>query len=212
MSLIKSKWVWYKMALNLVELVSETLVNWYFLILIIGGLLAAAWLLARLAGVSLEDMSSIVERLAIIGFFVGITALLTIGAAIYLLSNNIALPEGIDLVTIGFLAILGIVLLLRPIKDFRVGVFVSLAIGLFGAGILVFLGAESVRLLAIIFFIIFILIYGTLKLFEDLYLLIAELLASPVVSITIGVLCVVQGLLGVLGFSLGGIFTLLFGG
>ncbi len=200
------------MTLNLVELVSETLVNWYFLILIIGGLLAASWLLARLAGVSLEDMTTMVERLAIIGFFLGITALLTIGAAIYLFSNEIALPDGFDLVTIGFLAILGLVLLLRPIKDFRFGVFISLAIGLFGAGILVFLGAESVKLLAIIFFIIFILIYGAIKFFEDLYLLIAELLASPLISITIGVLCVIQGLLGVLGFSLGGIFTLLTGG
>jgi hypothetical protein len=200
------------MAPNLVELLSQTLVNWYFLILFIGGLLAASWLLARLAGVSLEDMSSLVERLAIIGFFVGITALLTVGAAIYLFSNEIVLPDGVDLVTIGFLAILGLVLLLRPIKDFRFGAFISLAIGLFGAGILVFLGAESVKLLAIIFFIIFILIYGAIKLFEDLYLLIAELLASPLISITIGALCVVQGLLGVLGFSLGGIFTLLTGG
>ena len=72
------------MALDLVQLFSETLVSWNFIILIVGGILAASWLFVRLAGVSTDDMSNIVDKLALIGFPVGIVALVTTGAGLYL--------------------------------------------------------------------------------------------------------------------------------
>ncbi|MFX0185765.1 MAG: hypothetical protein ACFE95_21995 [Candidatus Hodarchaeota archaeon] len=198
------------MVLDLVELLSNTLVSWNFVFLIIGGLLAASWLLVRLAGVSSDDMSDLVSKLALIGFPVGIIALITIGAGIYLISKKLEVLETFDIVTIGLLGILGLVLILRPIKDFRFGAFISLAIGLFGAGFLVFLGARSVILLAVVFFLLFFVIFITVRVFEDLYLLIAETLSSPLISIIIGIFCVLQGILEILGFSLGGIFTLIF--
>lgn len=192
-------------AVDLIKLLSQTLVNWNFLILIVGGLLAAAWLLVRLAGVSSDDMESIVEKLSIIGFPVGIIALITIGAGLYLFSNHILEPETFDISTIGCLILLALVLILRPIKDFRFGTIISLAIGLCGAGLLIFLGAESIKLLSVVFIVIFLIIYGAIKLFEDLYLLIAELLASPLISIIVGIICILQGVLEILGLTIGGI-------
>jgi hypothetical protein len=157
-------------------------------------------------------MSEYVNKLALIGFPVGITALITVGAGFYLISRSIEVPETYDIFTIGLLGILGLVLVLRPIKDFKFGVFISLAIGLFGGGLLVFFGASSVKLLAIVFVLLFFVIYGATRLFEDLYLLIAEILSSPLISVIIGTLCVLQGILEVLGFSLWMIFSFLFGG
>lgn len=199
------------MAIDLVLLLSETLISWNFIILILGGLLAASWLFVRLAGVSSDDMSNIVDKLALIGFPVGIIALVTIGAGLYLWSNVSDFIEEyptFDLVTIGCLGILGLVLILRPIKDFRFGAFISLAIGMLGAGLLVFLGAQSVQLLSVVFLILFLVIYFLIKMFEDLYLLIAEVLSSPLISVSVGILCILQGILQILGLSIGGIITL----
>lgn len=200
-----------QLVLDLIQLSSQTLVSWNFIILIIGGLLAASWLLVRLAGVSSDDLSNIVDKLSLLGFPVGVIALLTIGAGLYLWSNGSNFVEDyhtFDLATIACLGILGLVLILRPIKDFRFGAFISLAIGLLGAGLLVFLGAESVKLLSGVFIILFLVIYFTIRFFEDLYLLIAEILSSPLVSVIIGVLCLLQGLLQIFSLSLGGILTI----
>ncbi len=198
------------MALDLLNLVSETLVNWNFLILIIGGLLAASWLLVRLAGVSSDDMSSIIDKLSIFGFLIGIIALITIGAGLYLLatvSNFVDEYSAFDLSTIACLGILGLVLILRPIKDIRFGAMISLAIGLLGAGVLVFF-TTSLQLLAVVFLILFLAIYLSIKIFEDLYLLIAEVLSSPLISVTTGILCIIQGLLQIFGLTIGGIIML----
>ncbi|MFX1506235.1 MAG: hypothetical protein ACFFDC_08970 [Promethearchaeota archaeon] len=206
-------------AVDIVENLLHNLVFWSFLILILGGLLAASWLLMRLAGVSSNDMSNIVDKLSLVGFPVGVLALISIGAGLLLWSTmGDPGPEFIDeypafdLFTIACLGILSLVLILRPIKDFRIGAFISLAVGLLGAGLLVLLGTESIQLLAIVFVIIFFAIYLSIKLIEDLYLLIAEVLSSPVISITVGVLCIIQGILLFFGVSIGGIITLLLGG
>ncbi|UCG04432.1 MAG: hypothetical protein JSW11_10685 [Candidatus Heimdallarchaeota archaeon] len=206
-------------AVDIVDNLLHNLIFWSFLILILGGLLAASWLLVRLAGVSSDDMSSIVDKLSLVGFPVGILALFSIGAGLLLWSTmGDPGPEFIDeypafdLVTIACLGILSLVLILRPIKDFRIGAFISLAIGLLGAGLLVLLGAESIQLLAIVFVVIFIALYLSIKLIEDLYLLIAEVLSSPIISIAVGVLCIIQGILLFFGVSIGGIITFLLGG
>ena len=171
------------------------------LLFIIGGLTAASWLLVRFAGI--EDVTLNVNRLALLGFPLSIISIITVGGGIYLKSKNFPIPQSFDIISIFLLSLLGIILILRPIKDFRFGVFLSLAIGLLGAGLLVFLGSDSVKLLSGVFILTFLLIYGAIRFFEDLYLLIADLLASPLISVSIGVLCIIQGLLGIFGFSLG---------
>ncbi len=206
-------------AVDIIQNLLHNLVFWSFLILILGGLLAASWLLVRLAGVSSDDMSNYVDKLSLVGFPVGILALITIGAGLLLWSTMgdpglefIDEYPAFDLFAVACLGILGLVLILRPIKDFRFGAFISLAIGFLGAGLLVLLGAESVQLLAIVFIVIFIAIYLSIKLIEDLYLLIAEVLSSPIISLSVGILCIVQGILQFFGLSIGGIIAFLLGG
>lgn len=204
-------------ASDIVQNLLHNLVFWSFLILILGGLLAASWLLVRLAGVSSDDMSNYVDKLSLLGFPVGILALITIGAGLLLWStmgDDQFMDEypAFDLVAVACLGILGLVLILRPIKDFRFGAFLSLAIGSLGAGLLLLLGAESVQLLAIVFIVIFVAIYLSVKIIEDLYLLIAEVLSSPIISLSVGILCIVQGILQFFEFSIGGIITILLGG
>ncbi|MFX0125862.1 MAG: hypothetical protein ACFFAE_19730 [Candidatus Hodarchaeota archaeon] len=202
-------------AVDIVQNLLHNLVFWSFLILILGGILAASGLLVRLAGVSSDDMSNIVDKLSLVGFPVGILALITIGAG-FLLWSTMGDPgpefmtefPAFDLVTVVCLGVLGLVLILRPIKDFRFGAFISLAIGFLGAGLLVLLGAESVQLLAIVFVAIFLVIYLSIKIVEDLYLLIAEVLSSPLISVIVGVLCILQGILQIFGLSIGGIILL----
>jgi len=179
------------------------LTNFYFITLILGGILSASWLFERLEGVSSEDIAHLSNIVAIIGFPFGILAFITIGGAIYLVSKNYSLPQPFDLVSLLLLSLLGLILILRPIKDFRIGVFISLTIALLGAALLVFLGSDSVKFVSIIFVALFIIIYVSIKIFEDLYLLIAEILASPIISVSVGALCFFQGLLGVIGWSLG---------
>jgi len=206
-------------AVDIVQNLLHNLVFWSFLILILGGLLAASWLLVRLAGVSADDMSNYVDKLSLLGFPVGVLALITIGAGLLLWSTmGDPGPEFIDeypafdIVAVACLGILGLVLILRPIKDFRFGAFISLAIGFLGAGLLILLGAESIQLLAIVFIVIFIAIYLSIKLIEDLYLLVAEVLSSPIISLSVGILCIIQGILQFVGLSIGGIITFLLGG
>ena len=179
------------------------LVDWNFLLLIMGGCVAASWLLIRLSSVSdSEEIVSLAEKVAILGFPVGIISLLMIGAAFYLDSQPVGLPASFDLITLICFGVLGLVLILRPIKNFRFGTFLSLGLGLLGAAILVFLGANQIKIMAGVFIIIFLVIYGSIKMVEDLYLLIAEILSNPMISVTVGVICIIQGLLQILRFSL----------
>ncbi len=179
------------------------LVDLNFLLLIVGGCVAASWLLIRLSSVSdSEEIVSLTEKVALLGFPVGIISFLMIGSAFYLNYQPIGLPSSFDIVTLICLGVLGLVLILRPIKNFRFGTFLSLALGLLGAAVLVFLGANQIKIMAGVFIIIFLLIYGSIRMIEDLYLLIAELLSSPIISVTIGVICFIQGFLQMIGFSL----------
>ncbi len=178
-------------------------VDWNFLLLIIGGGVAASWLLIRLSSVSdSEEIASLTEKVAILGFPVGIISFLMIGSAFYLNSQPVGLPSSFDLITLICFSVLGLVLILRPIKNFRFGTFLSLALGLLGAAILVFLGANQIKIMAGVFILIFLIIYGSIRMIEDLYLLIAELLSNPIISVTVGVICIIQGLLQLLGFSI----------
>ena len=179
------------------------LISWNSLLLIVGGGVAASWLLIRLSSVSdSEDISSLTKKMALLGFPIGIVSILMTGAIFYLYSQTIGIPTSVDMITLICLGIMGLVLILRPIKDFKFGTVVSLAIGLLGAAILVFLGANSIKIIAGLFILLFLLIYGAVRLFEDLYLMIAEILSHPIISVAIGAICIFQGILQIFNFSL----------
>jgi len=179
------------------------LISWNSLLLIIGGCVAASWLLIRLSSVSdSEDITSLTQKMALVGFPVGVFSIFMTGAIFYLNSQPIGLPSSVDIFTLVFLGVMGLVLILRPIKDFKLGTVLSLAIGLLGSAILVLLGANSVKIIAGFFILLFLLIYGAVRLVEDLYLIIAEILSHPLISVIIGAICIFQGLLQIFHFSL----------
>jgi hypothetical protein len=128
-------------------------------------------------------------------------------ASLYLDHQEIGLPSNFDFFSFICFGILGLILILRPIKDFRFGTFLSLAIGLIGAAVLVFLGANQIKIVAGVFVLLFLLIYGTIRMIEDLYLLIAEILSHPIISVTVGIICVIQGFLELIGLSLADLFA-----
>jgi hypothetical protein len=179
------------------------IVDWNFIFLILGGGITASWLLIRLTSVSDSDkVESLTKSVALLGFPVGILSLMYAGAAIYLDSMEIGLPNSFDIATLICLGLMGLILILRPIKDFKFGTFISLAVGLFGAALLIFLGADQVKIVAGAFILLFLVIYLTIRMIEDLYLLIAEILSMPIISVSVGLLCIVQGLLQMVGASL----------
>lgn len=179
------------------------IVDWNFIFLILGGCITASWLLIRLTSVSDSDkVESLTNSVALLGFPIGILSLMYTGAAIYLDSMEIGLPNSFDIATLICLGLMGLILILRPIKDFKFGTFISLAVGLFGAALLIFLGADQVKIVAGAFILLFLVIYLTIRMIEDLYLLIAEILSMPIISVSVGLLCIVQGLLQMVGASL----------
>lgn len=178
------------------------LIDFNFIILILGGISAASWLVVRFIGLAEEDILKVVDSLALIGFPIGVISFFTIGAGFYIYSTSIELlPTTYDWFTVTCLGIQGLVLILRPIKDFKFGAILSLGVGLLGAALLIYLGAENVKMLSAVFVILFLAIYGAIKVVEDLYLIIAEILASPVISVTIGIICIAQGILEFVGLS-----------
>jgi hypothetical protein len=179
------------------------LISWNSLLLLVGGGVAASWLLIRFSSVSdSEDISSLTKKMALLGFPIGVVSILMTGAIFYLDSQVIGIPTSVDMITLICLGIMGLVLILRPIKDFKFGTVISLAIGLLGAAILVFLGANSIKIIAGLFILLFLLIYGAVRLFEDLYLMIAEILSHPLITVIIGAICIFQGVLQIFNFSL----------
>ena len=179
------------------------LISWNSLLLIVGGGVAASWLLIRFSSVSdSEDISSLTKKMALLGFHIGIVSILMTVEIFYLNSQAIGIPTSVDMITLICLGIMGLILILRPIKDFKFGTVVSLAIGLLGAAILVFLGANSIKIIAGLFILLFLLIYGAVRLFEDLYLMIAEILSHPLITVVIGAICIFQGILQIFSFSL----------
>ena len=88
------------------------IVEWNSLLLILGGCIAASWLLIRLASVTDSDeISSLTEKIALLGFPIGILSLVLIGGAFYLFSfHEIGLPSSFDFFTLVCLLILGLAL------------------------------------------------------------------------------------------------------
>jgi len=182
----------------------QLLIDLNFIILILGGISAASWLVVRFIGLAEEEeISKVANGLAIVGFPIGVICFLIIGAGFYIFSTSIEmLPSTYDWFTVICLGILGLVLILRPIKDFRFGAILSLGVGLLGAALLIYLGAENVKMLSAVFVILFFAIYGAIKVVEDLYLIIAEILSSPAISVSIGIICITQGILEFVGLSI----------
>jgi hypothetical protein len=187
------------------------LVNNTEYILIIGGIIATAWFIEKLVKpvpVVGTPASILTKIVSFFGFFAGIILIITGAAAWQTQAPNV------DTYTIYLLIIAGLVLILRPIKDFPWAALLGLIAGGLSAGAVYFffplpetvLGIASIWVYLIIFLIPAVIVYMVFKFIEDVLKLIGTLLASKPVTLIVGFVCIAQGILLLLDMNL---FTIL---
>jgi hypothetical protein len=169
-------------------------------ILILGGIVAASWLLekfVRPTPVVGAPVSGLVKFMSLFGFFVGVLLLVTAAAA-----WSAEAPQ-VDTGTRYLLIVTGLALFLKPLKDIPWAALIGLVVGGLCAGSVYFFyplpgtvyGISSTWIYLAIFFIPALLVYITFKFAEDVLRLIGTILASKPVSIILGLICIAQGIL-----------------
>ena len=187
------------------------LVNNTEYILIIGGIIAIAWFLEKLlkpVPVVGAPASILTKIISFFGFFAGIILIITGAAAWQTHAPNV------DTYTIYLLIIAGLVLMLKPIKDFPWAALLGLIAGGLSAGAVYFFfplpetvfGIASTWVYVIIFLIPAVIVYLVFKFIEDVLKLLGTLLASKPVTLIVGFVCIAQGILLILEMNL---FTIL---
>jgi hypothetical protein len=188
------------------------LVNYTPYILILGGVIAISWFLEKLVKpvpMVGTPASILTKIMSFFGFFAGILLIIT-GAAAW----QTHAPQ-VDTYTIYLLIIAGLVLILRPIKDFPWAALLGLIAGGLSAGAVYFFfplpetvfGISAIWVYVIIFLIPAVMVYMVFKFIEDVLKLLGTLLASKPVTLIVGFVCIAQGILLLLDKNL---FTLLF--
>lgn len=174
-------------------------------ILLIGGIVAASWLLERLlksAPIVGEHVSGAIKIMSLFGFFVG--ALLLITAV-----GNWS-QQSWDPGTRYLLIITGLALFLKPMKDVPWAALVGLVLG--GLSVSFFLilhplpetilGISSTWIYLLIFIIPALFAYMFFKFAEDVLKLIGSILSFKPILILLGLVCIIQGILLALGTSM----------
>jgi hypothetical protein len=141
-------------------------------------------------------LKPISHLLVFVGFFLGIFALML---AYELLSSG-----QYDTFSLGILVVAGLMLFLRPVKSVRWAALASLAVGLLTSYYVYSVFHMTTTVLVIIFFAVTLLLYLLFKFTEDLVGTIGRILSFPPIAIIIGVTCVVQAILTLMGISLSG--------
>jgi hypothetical protein len=156
-------------------------------------LIAGFTCLAPLFRGRLKPISHILLAL---GFLMGILALVLV----YLLFTS----GHYDPFTLGILVVAGLMLFLRPIKNIRWAALVALAVGLLASYYASSTYQVSTTVLIIIFVAATLLLYLLFKFAEDLLGAIGSILSFPPIAVIIGVACIVQAILILMGISLMG--------
>jgi hypothetical protein len=188
------------------------LVDYTPYILILGGVIAISWFLEKIVRpvpVVGTPASILTKIMSFFGFFAGILLIIT-GATAW----QTHAPQ-VDTYTIYLLIIAGLVLILKPIKDFPWAALLGLIAGGLSAGAVYFffnlpdtvLGISAIWVYVIIFLIPAVIVYMVFKFIEDVMKLIGTLLASKPVTLIVGFVCIAQGILLLLDKNL---FTILF--
>lgn len=168
------------------------------ILLIIGGVCAAAPLFKRAS-------KSLAKFLIILGFLVGIAVIIVaIDAALNLgfLSSFLgtvvpaqnAFPYAQYYLIV--MAVLGILLISRPLRNVRWASLIALGIGILVAAYLhVAFSVSSTVILGVVFIITILIIYTLLRFVEDILEFIGTVLAFPPVAIVIGLVSLYFGIL-----------------
>jgi hypothetical protein len=189
------------------------LVNNAAYILILGGFVAMSWFIQRVVKPVpiVGTPASILTRIiAFFGFFVGILVIVTGAAAWQTQAANI------DNYTAALFIIVGLALMLKPIKDFPWAALLGLIAGGLCAGAVYFFfplpetvfGIGSIWIYIAIFLIPAVIVYMVFKFIEDVLKMVGSILGSRPVTFIVGVMCIAQGILLLIGSNL---FTILLG-
>jgi len=180
------------------------LVDYAPYILLLGGLIETSWLWGRIVGLKSLGGSEggSAKVMSVFGFFVGALLLVT-GVAAWL-------EDAGDPGTRLLLLVAGLALFLSPLKDVPWAALVALVVGSLcvGAVFLFFplpvavFGVSSIWVYLGIFFVPALLTYLFFKFLEEALKLIAMILSFKPVATTIGLVCIIQGVLLLLNSSL----------
>jgi hypothetical protein len=165
------------------------------ILMIAGGILACAPLFKRI--------SKGMERFMVtLGLVVGIAIIIVaVDAALNLgfLGNNLvpasnAFPYAQYFLIV--MAVLGILLFSRPLRNVRWASLVALGIGILAAAsVHTFFGVTSYVVLGVVFLVILLIFYTMLRFVEDILEFIGTVLAFPPVAIVIGLVSIYFGIL-----------------
>jgi len=185
-----------------------SLVDYAPFILIFGGLLTVSWLLEKLDGSPMGEkaVGKGTRTFSYLGFFVGILLITTAAVAWS--------TQKLDVGTRYLLIITGLSLFLKPIKDVPWAALIGLVAGCACAGYAILVlpvpgtvfGISSKWIYLLAFLVPALLAYLLFKFVEDLLRLIGAILTFKPVTIVLGLVCIVQGILMLLDNSL---FTIL---
>lgn len=131
-----------------------------------------------------------------VGFLLGVVALVLV----YVLYSR----GSYDVFTLGILAVAGLMLFLRPVKNLRWAALVAFIIGVLAAYYAYYVFHVTTTVLIIVFVAATLLMYLLFKFAEDLLGIIGSVLSFPPIAIIIGIACVVQAILILMGMSLAG--------
>ena len=129
-----------------------------------------------------------------IGFFVGILALVLV--------YQVFSSGRYDLFTLVVLAVAGVMLFLRPVKNVRWAALVGLVVGVLVSYYAYNAFHVTTTVLVIVFVATTLLLYLLFKFAEDLIGIIGGILSFPPIAVIIGILCILQAILILMGTSL----------
>jgi len=132
--------------------------------------------------------------LVVIGFFLGILALVLVYAAFS--------SGHYDAFTLGVLGVAGLMLFLRPVRNVRWAALVALAAGFLASYYAYNAFQVTTTVLIIVFVAATLLLYLLFKFAEDLLGIVAGILSFPPIAVIIGIMCIVQAILMLMGSSL----------
>ena len=132
--------------------------------------------------------------LVVVGFFLGIFVLVLV--------YEVFSRGHYDAFSLGILAVAGLMLFLRPVKGVRWAALVGLAVGLLASYYAYSVIHVTTTVLIIVFVAATLLLYLLFKFAEDLLGIIGGILSFPPIAVIIGIVCIAQALLVLMGTSL----------
>ena len=132
--------------------------------------------------------------LVVIGFFLGLLALVLV----YVVFSS----GHYDVFTLVILGVAGLMLFLRPVRGVRWAALVALGVGLLASYYVYNTFQVTTTVLVIVFVAVTLLLYLLFKFAEDLLGIIGGILSFPPIAIIIGIACILQAILVLMGTSL----------